>query len=138
MSFQLRDVLSNPDSFPALLLQTAMKTLGTQADIICGAPHNMNETDGKLHIYVDMPGIEPKNVKVHFSTNKMSAIGSREKPGNVVDPGLVKYGEIKMDISLPFSVTNKESVQIQVSNGVLHVTIDREKEEVNNFTVKCS
>lgn len=138
MASPLKDVLKNPESFPALLLQSAMKTLNTQTDIICGAPHTMNEVGGTLHIYVDMPGVKPEDIKVHFSTNSLEATGVRHKPEEVEDSGLVRYGEIKMDTALPFPVTKKEGVSTSVENGVLHISIDRSSEEVKDFTVNCA
>lgn len=138
MASPLKDVLKNTDSFSALLLQTAMKTLNTQTDIICGAPHNINEVDDTLHIYVDMPGVKPEDIKVHFSNNTLEASGFRHKPEDVNDGGLVRYGEIRMDTTIPFPVTKKEGVKTSVENGVLHISINRSTEEIKDFTVNCA
>ena len=76
-----------------------MKTLGTQIDIIGGAPHIMNEINGKVHIYADMPGINPENIRVHFSNNNLTVTGNRPKPEEVQDEGMIRYGNIKLDIA---------------------------------------
>ena len=140
MSFPLplKNILKNPESFSALLIQTAMKTLGTQIDILGGAPYVINEIENKTYIYADLPGVDPENICIHFSNNNLTITATRPKPEEVGDEGTIRYGNIKLDIALAFPVINKKNVQVLATNGVVSIIIDRSSEQINDFTINCS
>lgn len=138
MNSPLKDVLNNPESFPALFLETAMKTLNTQTDIISGPLHVISESNDTLRIDIDLPGIEFKDIKLHFQKNNMKVIGIRYKPNYIEDKDrLIKYGRISTEMKLPFMVTKKENVSTKLKNGVLSVTI-KNPTDFNEFTIDCA
>jgi HSP20 family protein len=74
------------------------------------------ETDGEVHIVVELPGVEKNDVKLHGTENTLTIS---------VDTPQHKYYK---DIKLPTNVNAKEA-KTHYKNGVLEVTLPKAKEE---------
>lgn len=94
---------------------------------------------GKIIIYVDLPGVDPDNIDIDFYNNKLNIKGKRETKYTNADTlymNNIKYGNFERSVMLPISVTNQESVSVRFNLGVLEITIDKETEERNRFSVR--
>ncbi|NWG10202.1 Hsp20/alpha crystallin family protein [Candidatus Bathyarchaeota archaeon] len=74
------------------------------------------ETDGEIHIVVELPGVEKKDIKMH---------GTEETLNISVDTPQRKYFK---EVTLPAKVKVKEA-KTQYKNGVLEITLPKTKEE---------
>jgi len=48
------------------------------------------------------------------------------------------YGKFERKITLPISITQRDSVVVDVKNGVLTILIDKTVESLNKFSIKLS
>jgi len=74
------------------------------------------ETDGEVHIVVELPGVEKKDIKVR---------GTEDTLNISVDTPQRKYSK---EVALPAKVKVKEA-KTQYKNGVLEITLPKTKEE---------
>jgi len=74
------------------------------------------ETDGEVHIVVELPGVEKKDIKLH---------GTEETLTISVDTPQRKYYK---EVTLPAKVKVKEA-KTEYKNGVLEITLSKIKEE---------
>jgi HSP20 family protein len=74
------------------------------------------ETDGEVHIVVELPGVEKKDIKVR---------GTEDTLNISVDTPQRKYSK---EVALPSKVKVKEA-KTQYKNGVLEITLPKTKEE---------
>jgi len=89
-----------------------------------------------LYIYVDIPGVLASSVNIDFYNNNISISGEKIKKYNEVPfKKEIIYGQFNRKIVLPISVTNKENVIVSYNNGVLIITIDKQKESQNKFRI---
>jgi HSP20 family protein len=73
------------------------------------------ETNGEVHIVVELPGVEKKDIKLHGTEDKLSIS---------VDTPQRKYSK---EVALPSKVNVKEA-KTQYKNGVLEITLPKTKE----------
>jgi HSP20 family protein len=74
------------------------------------------ETDGEVHIVVELPGVEKKDIKLHGTEDTLTIS---------VDTPQRKYYK---EVTLPAKVKVKEA-KTQYKNGVLEITLSKTKEE---------
>jgi len=101
-------------------------------------PIDLIDDGDNIIIYVDIPGINPNTVAIDFYNNKIEICGERTKPYNEFIKKEIIYGTFKRKITIPISVTNRDSVTVSASYGVLKININKTKEEKNKFSVTIS
>jgi HSP20 family protein len=74
------------------------------------------ETDGEVHIVVELPGVDKKDIKLH---------GTEDMLNISVDTPQRKYSK---EVALPAKVKVKEA-KTQYKNGVLEITLPKTREE---------
>lgn len=95
--------------------------------------------DGRnIIIYIDIPGINPSNLKIDFFNNKIEVAGERVRPYTDFIRKEIIYGDFNRKITIPISVTNKDSVSVSANNGVLKININKTIEEKNKFSIKIN
>jgi HSP20 family protein len=99
-------------------------------------PVDIIDSVDHITIYMDIPGITPSKLNVDFYNNQIKISGLREKPYSTSpSKNEIMYGEFIKKLTLPISVTNKESVIISAENGVLSIIINKANEEKNRFSL---
>jgi HSP20 family molecular chaperone IbpA len=89
-----------------------------------------------IYLYIDIPGVEKSAIDIEIFNNKIGIICNRLKPYEIsAKRNEIYYGNYQRKITLPISVTDKSSVSTSLKNGVLKLTIDKEREEKNKFKV---
>ncbi len=89
-------------------------------------------------LYVYLPGVDRESISVDFFNDIVCIKGEREfiNVSNVVSRSQeIVYGEFERRIRLPMSITRRESVTITFENGVMLVTIDKNLENSNRFSL---
>jgi HSP20 family molecular chaperone IbpA len=101
-------------------------------------PCDIVETEKKIIIYFDMPGVLEDTINVDFDGNKITITGDRVSPysqDNVIRKEIV-YGTFENNIdNLPITITSKNSVDITLTHGVLQIEIDKANEDKNRFRI---
>jgi HSP20 family molecular chaperone IbpA len=120
------------------LMKTYLTTQGVDILEIFKPPHDMFVDSCYIRIRIDIPGVNPESVDIDFINNTIEISGVRDdciEEGNSFSSEII-YGKFTKKIKLPISVVNRESVNVRCDNGVLDITINREKEELNNFKIR--
>ncbi len=89
------------------------------------------EDDDTFTVYMDLPGVEEKNVDVSIASNVLTIKGTRELPKLGEDAKIYRQeeweGSFQRTLSLPHSV-DTQKVQARMKNGVLTVTLPKREE----------
>jgi HSP20 family protein len=92
---------------------------------------DVSETDSKIKIEAEMPGVEEKDVEVVLSDGRLTIKGEKkqEKEEKKKDYHLVErsYGSFARSIGLPFEA-DPSKVQAKFDKGVLTVTVPKPPE----------
>lgn len=114
-----------------------LRQQGLNPEQLWKPPVDIVVNDDLIILYIDIPGIIPDQLDIDFYNNKLKISGSREKPYNI-EPHKkeIMYGNFTKEITLPISVTNKESVSVSTTHGVLNITINKANEERNRFSLR--
>ena len=102
-------------------------------------PYDLLENDTFIKIYIEIPGVSPKTLSVDFFNNKMKVVG--EKIPYVQEDFHVKTQSIRQDdidlnIELPMAITDRKNVRVSVDKGILCISIDKNAEADNKFSMK--
>ncbi len=103
---------------------------------------DMIETSNTIKLFIFLPGIDPTTVDVDFFNNTIVIKGVREYPHLETEDTTwllqeSSYGTFSRRVSLPISVTNRDSVSVTVENGVMTLSIDKSRELMHSFTVRA-
>ena len=102
------------------------------------------ETEDTLQVLMNLAGVNRESVDVDFFNNSVSIKGEREAPSLASAAGATQrrqeivYGKFERKIVLPISITQKESVRIDMDNGVLAIIIDKTVENRNKFSLRVA
>jgi HSP20 family molecular chaperone IbpA len=116
--------------------QTINSFMNTSLETSWKPPYDMINGDRFISIFIELAGVEQGNIHIDFKNNKMTVKGERKRFSE--EESFVReiiYGIFERRISLPISVTKKENVEASFINGILRITIDKEKEGEHNFSV---
>ena len=109
-------------------------TSGPRIDIV--------ESDSKLFVFIEVPGITSSTAKIDFYGNEIAFYGEKMEPqisnggSNVfVKKREIKYGEIARKFTIPVCVTNSQNVSVNIEDGLCKIIIDKEAELQNRFTI---
>ncbi|MBD2666344.1 heat shock protein, class I [Richelia sinica FACHB-800] len=90
------------------------------------------ETDHELHLRLEIPGLEPKDINVEVTTDSVSISGERKSETKTEQDGYTRsefrYGRFQRVIPLPVEVQN-EQVQAEYKDGILTLTLPKAEAE---------
>lgn len=147
--------MSNPQNFVDIIYQslssmqqnsdngdvinTYFRNNGINRETYWKPSHDFVEDEDNITIYIDVPGVKEENINIDFHNNRLKLSIKREKPyeSEAIKNEIV-YGEFNKQINLPISVTSKESVSLKFELGVLIITIDKNNENKNKFTLRLN
>jgi HSP20 family molecular chaperone IbpA len=102
-------------------------------------PYDLLENDTFIKIYIEIPGISPKTLSVDFFNNKMKIIGEKvpylQEDFNIKTQN-IRQDDIDLNIILPLAITDRKNVKVNIANGILCITINKEAEFDNKFSMK--
>ncbi|HEY9700745.1 MAG TPA: Hsp20/alpha crystallin family protein [Trichocoleus sp.] len=94
----------------------------------------MQETSDAIHLKVEIPGIDVKDIDVQVSAEAVSISGERKEETKTEDRGMIRtefrYGQFQRVIPLPARIENT-NVQADYKNGVLQLTLPKASAEKN-------
>lgn len=105
-------------------------------------PVDVFETETHVKIFSNVAGISADDINVDFFNNLVVITGERKYP--TIDDTITQrqreiiYGKFKRNINLPLSITNRDSVSVNIKEGVLSILINKALENANRFSVRPS
>lgn len=90
---------------------------------------NIASNDNEYTIFVEVPGMEEKDVQLNVSDNGVLTISGEKKQENAEERGNIQYAEssygaFERTLSLPDDV-KQEAIQARFKNGLLTITCPR-------------
>jgi HSP20 family protein len=94
----------------------------------------MEGTQEAIHLKLEVPGIEAKNLDVQVTQNAVSISGERKEETKTEEKGVTKsefhYGKFQRVIPLPARIQNTQ-VQAEYKDGILSLTLPKSEKEKN-------
>lgn len=125
---QIQTYVNLHGAFQHILTYILGWEFGLQPDI------DVLDTETNLYVYIELPGVTESSIKVDFYNKKVSISGEKLKRYTEVPlKKEIVYGKFHRNIILPIGITKQENVSASYKNGVLLLTIDKQREEQNRF-----
>ncbi|PLZ22432.1 molecular chaperone [Fischerella thermalis WC542] len=94
----------------------------------------MQETSDTIHLKLEIPGMDAKDIDVQVSAEAVSISGERKEETKTEEKGMTRtefrYGKFQRVIPLPARVENT-NVKAEYKNGILQLTLPKAEEEKN-------
>ncbi|MEM9451931.1 MAG: Hsp20/alpha crystallin family protein [Cyanobacteria bacterium P01_E01_bin.6] len=102
----------------------------------------MDETDTEIHLKLEVPGLEAKDLDISVTEDSVSIRGERHSETKSENGGTVRsefhYGKFERVIPLPAHV-QRDKVNAEYTNGILNLTLPKvEDSEQQAVKVKVS
>ena len=96
------------------------------------------EDKNYIYIIVDIPGVISSSIELNFFNNKIEISGERIIKNNTenVIKNEINDGKFCRELTIPLSITKKESISYTTELGVLEIKIDKNNEKENKFSIK--
>jgi HSP20 family protein len=105
----------------------ATKNSGFTPDI------NISETENKLSIQADIPGMKKEDIHIGFENGALSISGERknrnEEEGRTFHRVETHYGTFERSFQLPDSI-DEDSIEATYSDGILQIDINKKEDKV--------
>ena len=112
--------LAGPWPFRPLLALTPGKHYIPTADVFA--------RNGDTVVRIDLPGVDPKDIKVKFEEGELVVMGERKAEKEIKEEGYFRkeatYGIFERHMTLPKGVKENE-IKAEYDNGVLEIAIPK-------------
>ena len=100
----------------------------------------LTEADDAIHLKLEVPGLEAKDIDIQVTQNAVSISGERNSETKTEEKGYTRsefqYGKFQRVIPLPTHIQNTK-VTAEYKDGILNLTLPK-KEEAKNTVVKVN
>ncbi|MBF2046560.1 MAG: Hsp20/alpha crystallin family protein [Leptolyngbya sp. IPPAS B-1204] len=114
------------------LFDRLMITNGSQNGSTFAPAAELEETADAIHLKLEIPGLDKKDIDVQVSADAVSIRGERKEETRTEEKGITRtefrYGKFQRVIPLPARVENA-NVKAEYKNGVLQLTLPKAEEE---------
>lgn len=97
-------------------------------------PAEMKETEEAIHLKLEVPGLEAKDLDVQVTENAVSISGERKSETKTEESGQTRsefhYGKFQRVIPLPARIQNT-NVTAEYKDGILNLTLPKTDQEKN-------
>src|SRR4028118_164324 len=94
----------------------------------------LDETPEAIHLKLEVPGMEPKDLDVQVTAEAIAISGDRKSETKTQEKGMTRtefrYGQFRRVIPLPTRIQN-DKVQAEYKNGILSLTLPKAEAEKN-------
>lgn len=94
----------------------------------------MEETPEEIHLRLEVPGMDAKDIDIQVSAEAVSITGERKEETKTEEKGMTRsefrYGSFRRVIPLPTRVQNS-NVNAEYKDGILNLTLPKAEEEKN-------
>ncbi|OUL29890.1 molecular chaperone [Nostoc sp. T09] len=88
----------------------------------------MEETDDAIHLRLEVPGLEAKDLNVEVTADAVSISGERKSETKTEEKGIARsefrYGRFQRVIPLPVQIQN-DKVEAEYKDGILRLTLPK-------------
>jgi HSP20 family protein len=92
----------------------------------------LQETDDAIHLRLEVPGLEAKDLNVEVTPESVSISGERKYETRTEENGVIRsefrYGKFQRVIPFPLQIQN-DKVQAEYKNGILSLTLPKAESE---------
>ena len=117
-----------------------LRPVGEEEKFIFAPSAEMKETPEEIHLKLEIPGLEAKDLDIEVTEQSVSISGERKSETKTEEKGMVRsefrYGKFQRVIPLPARIKN-DVVNAEYKDGILTITLPKAEEEKNK-TVKVS
>ncbi|RMF21859.1 MAG: Hsp20/alpha crystallin family protein [Cyanobacteria bacterium J083] len=97
-------------------------------------PAEMTETEEAIHLKLEVPGMDVKDIDIEVSAEAVTIKGERKSMSRVEAAGKkiseFRYGSFQRTIPLPTRIKNTD-VKAEYKDGILHLTLPKQESEKN-------
>jgi HSP20 family protein len=90
----------------------------------------LTETDDAVHLKLEIPGMEAKDLDVQVMADRVAIAGERKSEINDKTRSEFRYGKFSRVIPLPVRIQNT-NVTADYKDGILNLTLPKAEEEKN-------
>jgi HSP20 family protein len=90
----------------------------------------LTETDDAVHLKLEIPGMEAKDLDVQVMVDRVAIAGERKSEINDKTRSEFRYGKFSRVIPLPVRISNT-NVTADYKDGILNLTLPKSEEEKN-------
>lgn len=94
----------------------------------------MHETPEAIHLKLEVPGLEAKDLNIEAQADAVSISGERKSETKTEEHGMTRsefrYGSFRRIIPLPTRIQN-DKVQAEYKNGIVSLTLPKAEAEKN-------
>jgi len=98
----------------------------------------LEETDGAIHLKLEVPGIDPNDLDVKVSDRAVAISGERKSESQNGDGGAKRselyYGRFERVIPIDAQIQS-DRVEANYNNGILHLTLPKAESDKNAVQV---
>jgi len=92
----------------------------------------MDETDEEIHLRLEVPGLEAKDLDISVTEDSVSIKGERQSETKTEEEGMMRsefhYGKFERVIPLPAHIQSNK-VAAEYKNGILNLTLPKVEEK---------
>ena len=92
----------------------------------------LTETDEALHLKLEVPGMEAKDLEIQVTADSVSISGERKEESKSKEKGVTRsefrYGKFSRVIPLPVEIQNS-NVTAEYKDGILNLTLPKSEAE---------
>jgi HSP20 family protein len=129
-----RDMATLQQQMNRLFDEALVPATGWERSLVRVPAAEMEETQEAIHLKLEVPGIEAKDLDVQVTENAVSISGERKEETKTEENGVTKsefhYGKFQRVIPLPARIQNTQ-VQAEYKDGILNLTLPKSEEEKN-------
>jgi HSP20 family protein len=129
-----REMATLQQQMNRLFDETLVPATGWERSLVRVPAAEMEETKDAIHLKLEVPGIEAKDLDVQVTQNAVSISGERKEETKTEENGVTKsefhYGKFQRVIPLPTRIQNTQ-VQAEYKDGILSLTLPKSEEEKN-------
>ena len=116
------------------LFDRLMPTNGDGNGMTFAPAAELQETSDAIHLKLEVPGMDAKDIDVQVSAEAVSISGERKEETRTEEKGMTRtefrYGRFQRVIPLPARVQNTD-VKAEYKNGILQMTLPKAEDEKN-------
>lgn len=121
--------------FDRLFNDVLAPTRGQELSSIVRVPAaELSQTDDAIHLKLEVPGIEAKDLDVQVTEDAVLVRGERKSENKTEESGVTKsefhYGKFQRAIALPARIQNT-NVTAEYKDGILNLTLPKTEQEKN-------
>ena len=117
-----------------LFEQAAVPTTSGTRSLYRVPAAEIKNTDDAIHLKLEVPGMEAKDIDVQVTENAVFISGERKTENKTEEKGVTRsefqYGKFQRRIQLPARIQNT-NVTAEYKNGILHLTLPKTEQEKN-------